>query len=148
MPIKSNLVTEYFIHFLYFKAYEANRDSVFLKTQNTSFYARFVRIIPTEWHDAICMKVQLKGCPGLHFLSYSIHGKRYNWASMILFIYLFLVSRKMAQPRLIDTLISCVRVHLSAQLNFWVKVLHYYYTRSLVQCVTDRTIRMLDWYRS
>lgn len=75
MPIKCiNLVTEYFFHSLYFKAYEANGDSLFLKTQNTSFYARFVRIIPTKWHDAICMKAQLKGCPGLHFLSYSIHG--------------------------------------------------------------------------
>lgn len=78
-PIKCiNLVTEYFFHSLYFKAYEANRDSLFLKTQNTSFYARFVRIIPTKWHDAICMKAQLKGCPGLHFLSYSIHGKKYS----------------------------------------------------------------------
>jgi len=44
------------------KTYEANKDAVFEKEQSTSFHGRFVRVIPTNWHDGICIKVQLKGC--------------------------------------------------------------------------------------
>ena len=39
-------------------------DAVFANTQVTSFHARYVRVIPTQWHYGICMKMELKGCKG------------------------------------------------------------------------------------
>jgi len=44
------------------KTYDGNTDAVFSKTQVTSFHARYVRVIPTQWHYGMCMKVELKGC--------------------------------------------------------------------------------------
>ena len=39
-------------------------DAVFANTQVMSFHARYVRVIPTQWHYGICMKMELKGCKG------------------------------------------------------------------------------------
>lgn len=46
------------------QTYDGNTDAVFAKTQVTSFHARFVRVIPTQWHYGMCMKVELRGCKG------------------------------------------------------------------------------------
>ncbi|XP_022785985.1 uncharacterized protein LOC111326284 [Stylophora pistillata] len=44
------------------KTFDANADAVFSKSQVTNFYARFVRVIPKQWHFRPCMKVELQGC--------------------------------------------------------------------------------------
>ena len=49
------------------QTYDANADAVFPKSQVTDFHARFVRVIPEQWHFRPCMKLELKGCEGDFF---------------------------------------------------------------------------------
>lgn len=60
-----------FLTFFFFllaqQAYDANADAVFPKSQVTDFHARFVRVIPEQWHFRPCMKLELKGCEGDFF---------------------------------------------------------------------------------
>ena len=61
---------ELFLTFFFLLAqqtYDANADAVFPKSQVTSFHARFVRVIPEQWHFRPCMKLELKGCEGDFF---------------------------------------------------------------------------------
>ena len=60
----------FFLTFFFLLAqqtYDANADAVFPKSQVTDFHARFVRVIPEQWHFRPCMKLELKGCEGDFF---------------------------------------------------------------------------------
>lgn len=42
-----------------------NEDGVSMKTLLVPFIAKFVRIRPLTWHQRICLRLELFGCPGM-----------------------------------------------------------------------------------
>lgn len=54
--------------FLFFvQIFDANQDSdtAVYNSLNPPITARFVRLLPVEWHDQISMRLELYGCPGI-----------------------------------------------------------------------------------
>lgn len=47
--------------------FDGNDDSatVVYNNLNPPFTARFVRIVPVEWHNYISMRLEIYGCPGI-----------------------------------------------------------------------------------
>lgn len=66
------LVSDYFAAFFSMKSFSANYDksSAHFIDLPVKFNARFVRIYPTNWYNAICLRVELYGCDGKLYVCY------------------------------------------------------------------------------
>lgn len=60
----------YFFTFCYFQVFEGNEDSdtVVFNKLSQPITARYIRLLPIEWHNHISMRIEIYGCPGIIFL--------------------------------------------------------------------------------
>ena len=59
----------FLLTFCSFQVFEGNEDSdtVVLNKLSQPITARYIRLLPIEWHNHISMRIEIYGCPGIFF---------------------------------------------------------------------------------
>ena len=57
-----------------FQIFEGNEDSdtVVFNKLSQPITARYIRLLPIEWHEHISMRIEIYGCPGMYICFYLV----------------------------------------------------------------------------